>query len=74
MAKHDFTQCVDRVMGRFGDGQEDDQRLSIVCWLHINAFVHLMNFFTFCYHHVTCELCYVLYFTDWPCILCLCDL
>jgi hypothetical protein len=48
--------------------------LLIVCWLHINAFIHLMNFFTFCYHHVTCELCFVLYFTDWPCILCLCDL
>jgi hypothetical protein len=43
-------------MGRFGDGQEDDQRLLIVCWLHINAFIYLMNFFTFCYHHVTCEL------------------
>jgi hypothetical protein len=51
MAKHGFTQRVDRVMGRFGDGQEDDQWLFIVGWLHINAFIHLMNFFTFCYHH-----------------------
>jgi hypothetical protein len=63
-AKHSFTQRVDRVMGRFGDGKEDDQRLLIVYWLHINAFIHLMNFFTYCYHHVTCELCCVLYFTD----------
>jgi hypothetical protein len=25
MEKHGFTQRVDRVMGRFGDGQEDDR-------------------------------------------------
>jgi hypothetical protein len=30
-AKHGFTQRVDHVIGRFGDGQEDDQRLLIVC-------------------------------------------